>query len=101
MGAAARASAADLPPGSRLCIELADALAKGDPAKPVPLSLYATRGADGWGDVWGYEYDYNHRTHNGSVSRSEVAPDRIKLTIALDLSGDRWAPGGPAGYEWT
>ena len=68
-------------------------------ARPVPLSVYATADGDGWADVWAYEYDYNHRTHGGTVTRSRGTPDGLTLTVALDLQGDPWAPGGPATYE--
>src|SRR5947209_4466431 len=82
-GASAGASSAGLPGGSRVMLELTGALVKpaqknaptGVIARPVPLSVYATADGDGWADVWAYEYDYNHRTHGGTVTRSRGTPD--------------------------
>ena len=53
---------------------------------------------DQWGTVYGISRRYNMNYHKGAVKEAKIVGDSVTLKISMDITPDKWVPGGQGEY---
>jgi hypothetical protein len=103
LAGALRAQAAGVPPSPAYYqVLLEDALFSGtDPKNVRELILDLERIGDQWSAVYGVARNYNMAFHKGAVKSSVREGDQWTLKIGMDITPDKWVPGGQGDYTVT